>query len=81
MRYVLGVCALAPVIGLLAPAAAAQDYRGKLQGAVTDVNAAAVPGARVVLRNVETGVEVVRQTDADGRFLFDFVDPGNYLGR
>jgi len=35
----------------------AQDYRGKVQGSVTDDNGGVVPGAHVVLRNVKTGVE------------------------
>ncbi len=77
MRFILAVCAVALALGAALPASA-QDYRGKVQGAVTDVNTAAVPGARVVLRNNETGVEVVRQTDSDGRYQFDFVDPGTY---
>ena len=58
--------------------ASAQDYRGKVQGAITDENGAAVPGAHVVLRNVATGVEVARQTNDDGHYIFDFVEPGEY---
>src|SRR5262245_33017843 len=58
--------------------AVAQDYRGKVQGIVTDENGAAVPGASVVLRNIANGVEVARQTNDDGRYVFDFVDPGEY---
>ena len=73
-RFLVGLSALALLLGSAAPASA-QDYRGKVQGSVSDVNTAAVPGARVVLRNDETGVEVVRQTDSDGRYQFDFVEP------
>src|SRR5580765_832850 len=58
--------------------AAAQDYRGKVQGLITDENSAAVPGAHVVLRNIATGVEVSRQTNDDGLYIFDFVEPGEY---
>ena len=58
--------------------ASAQDYRGKVQGAITDENGAAVPGAHVVLRNVATGVELARQTNDDGHYVFDFVEPGEY---
>ncbi|HWP53065.1 MAG TPA: carboxypeptidase-like regulatory domain-containing protein, partial [Pyrinomonadaceae bacterium] len=50
--------------------ASAQDYRGKVQGEITDENGAAVPGAHVVLRNVATGVEVARQTNDDGHYIF-----------
>jgi hypothetical protein len=55
-----------------------QDYRGKVQGLISDDNGAAVPGAHVVLRNIATGVETTRQTNDDGRYVFDFVDPGEY---
>jgi hypothetical protein len=68
---------VALLCGLAAPAAA-QDYRGKVQGLITDENGAAVPGAHVVLRNIATGVEVERQTNDDGLYIFDFVEPGEY---
>src|SRR5258708_39160342 len=56
-----------------------QDYRGKVQGSVTDENGGAIPGAHVVLRNTKTGVEVNRAADNDGHYIFDFVDPGDYV--
>ena len=56
----------------------AQDYRAKLQGAVTDQANAAVANASVILKNIGTGVEVTRQSNADGRFIFDFVESGTY---
>jgi carboxypeptidase family protein len=60
----------APIVG--------QDYRGKVQGLIGDDNGAAVPGAQVVLRNINTGVEVTRLTNEEGRYVFDFVEPGEY---
>ncbi|MBC7929091.1 MAG: carboxypeptidase regulatory-like domain-containing protein, partial [Rubrivivax sp.] len=69
---------LITIIFVVAPLTAAQDYRGKVQGVVTDINGAAIPGAQVVLRNDETGVEVTRPTNGDGHYIFDFVDPGTY---
>jgi hypothetical protein len=63
---------------LLAVIASAQDYRAKVQGIVTDPSQAAVIGARVTLRNVNTGVESIRQTDSTGLYVFDFVVPGTY---
>src|SRR5207248_1758406 len=74
-RLLLLVLALMLVF---AASAAGQDYRGKVQGSITDENGAAVPGAHVVLHNIESGVEVTRQTNDDGRYVFDFVDPGEY---
>src|SRR5579871_1112406 len=56
----------------------AQEYRGRVQGIVTDPSHAAVANGHVSLRNVNTGVEVVRDSDAAGHYLFDFVNPGTY---
>ncbi|MBS1788828.1 MAG: carboxypeptidase regulatory-like domain-containing protein [Acidobacteria bacterium] len=58
--------------------AIAQDYRAKLQGVITDTNQAALAGVKVTLRNIGTGVEVTRQTNAEGRYIFDFVESGTY---
>ncbi|HSB15542.1 MAG TPA: TonB-dependent receptor [Bryobacteraceae bacterium] len=58
--------------------ASAQEYRARVQGFVTDPSQAAVVGAKVTLRNMNTGIETSRETDAMGRYLFDFVQPGTY---
>lgn len=63
---------------LLSVMAFAQDYRAKVQGSVTDASNAAVANAKVVLKNDGTGVEVTRQTNAEGRYIFDFVESGIY---
>ena len=63
---------------LLAMTAWGQDYRGRIQGLVTDQSNAAVAGCNVTLANVNTGIRVVRQTSATGLYLFDLVDPGTY---
>lgn len=67
------------VLLLTASFVSAQDYRGKVQGVITDENSSAIPGAQVVLRNIKTGVEVTRNTDDEGRYVFDFVEPGEYV--
>src|SRR5262249_8475968 len=77
-RFGLSVlCALAALL-VMSALARAQDYRGKAQGQVTDANNAALAGASVTLRNVGTGVEVTRQTNSEGRYIFDFVESGAY---
>ena len=63
---------------LIASVMAAQDYRAKVQGLVTDPAASAIPGAKVTLRNTETGVGVSYLTASDGRYVFDFVEAGTY---
>ncbi|MFN7928308.1 MAG: carboxypeptidase-like regulatory domain-containing protein [Blastocatellia bacterium] len=62
----------------LAAFVSAQDYRAKVQGVVTDASSAAVANAKVILKNDGTGVEVTRQTNAEGRYIFDFVESGIY---
>ena len=49
-----------------------------VQGNVTDESKSALPGATITLTNDATGVAVARVTGTDGRYLFDFVDPGTY---
>lgn len=76
-RCLLSISIIALTFGT-ATLAAAQDYRGKVQGVVADVNGGAIPGAQVVLHNDATGVDGTRQTNESGRYIFDFVDPGTY---
>ena len=57
---------------------AAQEYRGRVQGNVTDPSLAAVVAAKVTLTNVNTGLETARETDEAGFYRFDFVQPGSY---
>ncbi|MEK7403849.1 MAG: TonB-dependent receptor [Acidobacteriota bacterium] len=65
---------------VLAPASPVhgQDYRARVQGIVTDTSQAVVPGAHLVLRNTQTGVAVAREANANGQYVFDFVEPGAY---
>jgi hypothetical protein len=70
--------AAAAILGLAAAPAHAQDYRARVQGTIVDTSQAALPGVTVRLINDATGVAVERITDNDGRYLFDFVDPGIY---
>ena len=56
----------------------AQDYRAKVQGLVTDSTDAIVPGAKVTLQNNGTGIVTVRESGANGAYLFDSVEPGTY---
>jgi hypothetical protein len=49
-----------------------------LQGTVTDTSNAAVPGAKVVIHNQDTGVERTTQTNQDGAYLVPGLLPGTY---
>ncbi len=65
------------VLGMTLPTFA-QEYRGRVQGTITDQTNAVIVGAKVVLHNDGTGVDVTRTSDALGHFLFDYVDPAAY---
>src|SRR5690242_20272242 len=56
----------------------AQEYRGRVQGVVTDSTGALVPGATLQLKNNGTGVQLTRVSNEQGLYVFDYVDPGSY---
>jgi len=56
----------------------AQEYRGRIQGTVTDESSASIAGANITLRETATNASQARQTDPSGRYLFDLVEPGSY---
>ena len=68
----------ASVLAAIAFTLQAQEYRGRIQGSVTDSTQAVIAGATVTLTNTQTGVTSTRQTNENGRYLFDLVLPGNY---
>ncbi|HEX8560763.1 MAG TPA: carboxypeptidase-like regulatory domain-containing protein [Pyrinomonadaceae bacterium] len=59
-------------------AAGAQEFRGSLTGNVTDPNGAALPGATVEIRNVETNVANTVTTNEEGNYSFPLLNPGRY---
>ena len=77
MRRLVWLVAAMGLFVLAAPAGA-QDYRARVQGTVTDSSQGALPGATVTLLNEATGVAATATSDEQGRYLFDFVEPGMY---
>src|SRR6185312_11737528 len=63
---------------LLALPAFSQQYRAQIRGLITDQSGAALPGATVTLKNINTGVATTKQSDTTGLYVFDFVDAGTY---
>ncbi len=55
-----------------------QDYRGRLQGTVTDESRGFIAGAAITLVNVGTGVVATQQSNETGHYIFDLVEPGTY---
>lgn len=66
------------LVCLVAALGVAQEYRGKIRGTVSDSSNAVVPNAAVTLINNNTGVRITKQSNENGIFLFDYVDPGSY---
>ena len=58
--------------------AGAQESRGSLTGTVTDPNGAALPGATVEIRNVDTNVANTATTNDEGNYNFPLLNPGRY---
>ena len=52
--------------------------RGAIRGTVTDPQGAVVPGAQLIVRNVETGVETRLATNSAGFYLAPELVPGRY---
>jgi hypothetical protein len=63
---------------LLSVTASAQ-YSGNVQGVVQDPAGAAINGAAVRLRNVETGVVANDTSSESGNYRFSSLPPGNYV--
>jgi hypothetical protein len=68
------------LVSLLASLSAlfGQDYRGRVQGVITDPSAAGIANAKITLRNTNTGIEQAKESGATGQYIFDFVEPGTY---
>lgn len=58
--------------------AVAQTSRGTVAGTITDPNGAVIPGATVILTNLETTVTRTTTTNDEGFYRFDAVDLGSY---
>ena len=67
------------VLCALALPAMAQFDTGTIAGAVTDPSGAAVPHARITIRNTGTANEKTFETDSDGYFVSSALPFGTYL--
>ena len=77
-RSFLFLLILAFAVAAAPPAAWAQFDTATVVGTVRDNTGAIVPGATVTLTNLDTGVEIVRVSDANGNFEFITVRVGRY---
>ena len=71
---------IVPVLFLVAALAAASPANaGTVSGVVTDATGAALTQARVVVRDIATGREIVGETDDQGRYKIETRVAGTYL--
>ena len=57
----------------------AQSYTASVQGVVTDSTQSVIPGARIVVTNVDRNVRQEGTTDNAGRYVLPALQPGNYM--
>jgi hypothetical protein len=56
----------------------AQQVTAGITGLVSDSSHGVLPGAHVVARNLDTGVEYPTTTNAAGLYRIEFLPPGHY---
>src|SRR5262252_1798003 len=63
---------------LVAVSLSAQTFRGTILGTVTDPSGAVVAGAKVTVRNTDTGLERATETSGDGSYSLPELPIGTY---
>ena len=63
---------------LFATAASAQDPTGTIEGEITDQTMAAVAGARIVAKNIDTGLTKDAESTDEGRYRLLLLPAGRY---
>jgi hypothetical protein len=66
------------VLLLLPVALIGQGYFGTVSGELTDTSGAVLPGAQVLLTDMQKGFSFHTKSDSSGRYLFSNVPPGTY---
>lgn len=56
----------------------AQEFRGTFSGTVTDATGAAVPKAKIIATEVQTGLKTTVYSEASGAYTIPFLAPGHY---
>ena len=72
------ICLLFMLLFATSVVAQTQITTGAIQGTVLDANGAAVPGANIEVKNVDTNFARTTTSDDDGRFIALQLPPGRY---
>jgi hypothetical protein len=72
---------LITILFLVATASAQDASTGALRGTVSDPTGGRIPDATIVLVNDATGFRYSIASDAEGRFAFELLPPGDYTAR
>ena len=74
----LGFCLFVSMAFAAGVSAQTQSTTGTIQGNVQDANGAAIPGANVEIKHIETNFTRTFVTDEDGRFVALSLPSGTY---
>src|SRR5437899_10328588 len=77
MRRLFTLCSIALLLS--AASASAQFDTASVVGTVRDSSGAVVPAATVTLTNAQTGLSIVKTTNAAGLYEFFTIKPGTYV--
>lgn len=76
--HAAGLCVLILVVLFAAQPSLGQIIQAQLLGLVTDTSGAAVPMARVTVKEIATDIVTTATTDSSGNYIFPALQPGNY---
>ncbi len=78
LRRSAGICLAVPLF-LVCTASAQRGTSGSIEGTITDVQGAAISGAKLSAVNSDTGLKLESVSDESGLFHFPVVPPGTYV--
>ena len=77
LAWLLGACVLEDTL-FFTPIAFSQSVRGSLSGSVLDQSGAAIPGAKIVARDPNTGISRETISSSEGTYRFPELNLGSY---
>lgn len=76
--FLFSVLSVFTVMTVVTTSAAAQNEAGQVTGRVTDANGAAIVGASVSVKSIDTGIERGAASDSEGFYTVTSLQPGIY---